>query len=399
MSLSRGLVRLLALTCAVTAANLYYAQPLLHSIARSLGTSQSAAGLLVTATQLGYAAGLLFVVPLGDIVARRPLFSALLAVDAVALAVSAAAPNLTLLGSFAALIGITSVVIQMVIPYAATLAADTERGRVIGTLMGALLLGVLLSRTVAGLLASVATWRGVFGFAAGLMVITAIVLRRVLPADQRELRISYGAQMHAVLQIARTQPVLRWRSFVGAMAFAAFSAFWTTVTFLLSGPHYRYSQAEIGLFALVGAAGAGAALFGGRLLDSHRHLRWHVTGIGLALLVGSFGLLGAGTHGLVWLIFGALIMDGCIQAVHITNQAVVYDLVPAARSRITTIYMTAYFLGGAAGSTVGTQAYDRYGWGGACGVAAGFCVLGLLGWIGTRRHETADARLPVPAMP
>ena len=399
MSLSRGLVRLLALTCAVTAANLYYAQPLLHSIARSLGTSQSAAGLLVTATQLGYAAGLLFVVPLGDIVARRPLFSALLAVDAVALAVSAAAPNLTLLGSFAALIGITSVVIQMVIPYAATLAADTERGRVIGTLMGALLLGVLLSRTVAGLLASVATWRGVFGFAAGLMVITAIVLRRVLPADQRELRISYGAQMHAVLQIARTQPVLRWRSFVGAMAFAAFSAFWTTVTFLLSGPHYRYSQAEIGLFALVGAAGAGAALFGGRLLDSHRHLRWHVTGIGLALLVGSFGLLGAGTHGLVWLILGALVMDGCIQAVHITNQAVVYDLVPAARSRITTIYMTAYFLGGAAGSTVGTQAYDRYGWGGACGVAAGFCVLGLLGWIGTRRHETADARLPVPAMP
>lgn len=174
---------------------------------------------------------------------------------------------------------------------------------------------------------------------------------------------------------------------VGAAQFAAFSCFWTTVTFLLSGPPYHFPQADIGLFALVGAAGAVCAMAGGRLLDRRRELRWPITGVAVALLLGSFGLLAAGGHGLVWLIPGALLMDACSQGVHVTNQAVLYDLVAAARSRITTIYMTTYFLGGALGTTSGTTAYAHAGWGGACAAAAGWCVVALLAWLAGRRPE------------
>ena len=387
MALSRGLVRLLALTCGVTVANIYYAQPMLHTIAHGLGTSQAAAGLVVAATQLGFAAGLVFVVPFGDIVAPRPLITSLLAADAVALAACAAAPGLQVLAALLVLVGVSTVVVQMIIPYAATLARPAERATTIGTLMGTLLLGILVSRTFAGVVASVAGWRGVYAVAAGLMAVMATVLGRVLPAAGREVGIGYGTQMREVLRLARSEPVLRWRALTGAGQFAAFSCFWTTVTFLLSGPLFRYSQAEIGLFALVGVAGACCALAGGRLLDRRRELRWRITGLGLAGLLVSFGLLALGAHGLVWLILGALLMDACSPVVHVTNQAVIYDLVDSARSRITSTYMTAYFLGGALGTVAGTAAYDRYGWGGACAAAAGFCGVGSLGWLAARRHE------------
>jgi predicted MFS family arabinose efflux permease len=396
MALSRGLVRLLAVACAVTIANIYYAQPLLHTIAHGFGVSQSAAGLVVTATQAGFAAGLLLIVPLGDITARRPLFTTLLAADAAALAASAAAPALPVLGVLAVLVGATTVVVQMIIPYAATMAGNSERATVIGTLMGGLVLGILASRTFAGLVASAAGWRGVYALAAGLMTVMALVMLRMLPADRREADSGYFAQLRATARLALSEPVLRWRSLIGAAQFAAFSCFWTTVTFLLSGRLFGYSQAGIGLFALVGAAGASCALVGGRQLDRCRHLRWPVTGIGILLLLGSFGLLAAGAHGLAWLIAGALVMDACSVAVHVTNQAVIYDLASSARSRITAIYMTTYFVGGALGTTTGAVAYDRYGWDGACAVAAGFCGIALLGWLATRHHER-PALQTVPA--
>lgn len=387
MRTSRGLVRLLALTCGVTVANIYYAQPLLHTIAKDLAIGQSAAGLVVTANQVGFAAGLVFVVPLGDIIARRPLFTVLLAIDSAALAGTAVAPGLGGLAGLAVVVGVASVVVQMVIPYGATLARDEERAGVIGTLLGSLLIGILVSRTFAGVIASVAGWRGVYAVAAGLMAVMAVVLSRVLPADGREVRIGFAAQMRAIAGLAAAEPVLRWRSVIGAAQFAAFACFWTTVTFLLAGPAYGFSQAEIGLFALVGAAGAGCALSGGRLLDRRRHLRWPATGVVVALLAASFGVLAAGTHGFFWLVVGALLMDACSQGVHVSNQAVIYDLVDAARSRVTTVYMSTYFFGGALGTTLGTQAYARFGWDGACAVAAGFCGVALLAWLAVRRHE------------
>lgn len=385
--MSRGLVRLLALACGVTIANVYLAQPLLNTMAHSLGAAQPTAGFVVTATQLGFAAGLLLVVPLGDITARRPLLTGLMAADCLALAASAAAPRLAVLTALAAVVGLTSVVVQMLIPYAATLARDEERARVIGTLMGALLVGILLSRTFSGVIAAAAGWRAVYATAAGLMGVLAAVMGRVLPAGGREVGIGFAAQMAAVARLASREPVLRWRSFIGAAQFAAFSCFWTTVTFLLAGPPYRFSQLGIGLFALVGAAGASCALGIGRLLDSRRDLRWAVTAAGAAVLLGSFGLLAAGGHGLAWLIPGALLMDGSSMVVHVTNQAVIYDLTGSARSRITTVYMTLYFLGGAAGTAAGTAAYNHGGWAGACAAAAGLSAVMLAASAVARRHE------------
>jgi predicted MFS family arabinose efflux permease len=387
MALSRGLVRLLAVTCGVTVANIYYAQPLLHTIAQDLGIKQSAAGIIVTATQAGFAAGLLIVVPLGDISARRPLFATMLAGDAVALAGSAAAPSLAVLAALAALVGLTSVVVQMIIPYAATLARDEERAGTIGTLLGALLIGILLSRTFAGIVAGAGGWRVVYATAAVLMAVMAVVVGKVLPPADPEVGIGFTEQMRAVVRLALSEPVLRRRTLIGAAQFAAFSCFWTTVTFLLSGRPYHYSEREIGLFALVGAAGAGAALGIGRLLDRRRDLRWMVTGIFIAFLLGSFGMLAAGAYALGWLIGGALLMDACCQGVHVSNQAVIYDLVDAARSRITTFYMTLYFFGGALGTTLGTAAYDNFGWNGACAAAAGFCGVAVIGWLAARRPE------------
>jgi predicted MFS family arabinose efflux permease len=390
--LSPGLVRLMAVTCAVTVANLYYAQPLLHSISISLHVSEGSASLLVTAGQLGYAVGLLFIVPAGDIMRRRPLLTGLLAVCAVTLVGCAIAPNLAALGAAAALAGITSVVVQMLVPYAATLASDDERGKVIGTLMGGLLIGILLSRTFAGVVAALAGWRAVYAVAAVAMGVTAIALGRALPDHGRQLSISYRAQMRGVLDVALAEPSLRWRSLIAACGFGSFGAFWTTVTFLLASPQYGFSQLEIGLFALVGAAGAATALAGGRVVDARPRARWPASGIalgGLALAYIPIGLGGAhlGWVSLVLLIVGVLVMDACVQGSHVINQSVIYDLLPEARSRLTTVYITTMFAGGALGSFAGAQAYDSWGWTGATLTAAAFPVAGLLCWVATGRHE------------
>jgi predicted MFS family arabinose efflux permease len=393
-ALSPGLVRLMAVTCAVTVANLYYAQPLLHSISTSLHVSEGSASLLVTVGQLGYAGGLLFIVPAGDIMRRRPLLTGMLAFCAVTLAGAALAPSLAVLAAAIALCCVTSVVVQMLVPYAATLASDNERSRVIGTLMGGLLIGILLSRTFAGVVAQFGGWRTVYGIAAVLMALTAVMLRRVLPDHAPQLTITYREQLRGVLDIARAEPVLRWRSLIAACGFGSFGAFWTTVTFLLSGPQYGFSQLAIGLFALVGAAGAITSMAAGRVLDKRPGLRWPVTGASLALLAASYVLIGlGGAHlgaaSLVLLIFGVLVMDACVQGTHVINQSVIYDLLPQARSRLTTVYVTTMFAGGAVGSAVGAQAYDHWGWAGATLVAAAFPVLGLLFWLASRRHEAA----------
>ncbi|TVZ07001.1 MFS transporter [Trebonia kvetii] len=390
--LSPGLVRLMAVTCAVTVANLYYAQPLLHSIGSDLHVSQGSASLLVTVGQAGYALGLLFIVPAGDIIRRRPLLTALLACCALTLAASALAPSLLVLDVAAGLAGVTSVVVQMLVPYAATLASDRERSRVIGTLMGGLLIGILLSRTFAGVVAGFAGWRAVYGIAAGFMALTAVMLRRALPDHGPQLAISYREQLRGVLRVARAEPALRWRSLIAACGFGSFACFWTTVTFLLAGPQFGFSQLDIGLFALVGAAGAITSMAAGRLLDARPGLRWPASGAALALLAVAYlpiGLGGAhlGAAGLVLLIVGVLLMDACVQASHVINQSVIYDLLPEARSRLTTVYITTMFAGGAIGSAAGAQAYAHWGWTGATLTAAALPLAGLLCWLATRRHE------------
>jgi len=402
--LTPGLVRLMAVTCAVTVANLYYAQPLLHSIGDSLHVGQGSASLLVTIGQLGYAAGLLLIVPAGDIMRRRPLLTGLLACCAVTLAIGALAPSLPLLDAAIALCCVTSVVVQMLVPYAATLASDNERSRVIGTLMGGLLIGILVSRTFAGVVAGLAGWRAVYGIAAVLMAVTAVTLRRALPDDGPQLAIGYRQQLRGVLDVARAEPALRWRSLIAACGFGSFACFWTTVTFLLSSPQYGFSQLDIGLFALVGTAGAVTSLAAGRVLDKRQALRWPASGAALGLLAAAYlpiGLGGVdfggahpGAAGLALLVIGVLLMDACVQGSHVINQSVIYDLLPQARSRLTTVYITTMFAGGALGSAAGAQAYARWGWTGATLVAAAFPVLGLLCWLACRRYEVL-ASVPV----
>jgi len=235
---------------------------------------------------------------------------------------------------------------------------------------------------------------GIYGVAAVAMALTTIMLRRALPDHGRQLNITYRAQLRGVLDVARAEPALRWRALIGACGFGSFGCFWTTITFLLASPQYGFSQLEIGLFALVGAAGAITSLAGGRAIDARPALRWPASGIALAVLALSYIPIGLGGAHLGWislalLVVGVLVMDACVQGSHVINQSVIYDLLPEARSRLTTVYITTMFAGGALGSFAGAQAYEAWGWTGATLTAAAFPVAGLLCWAATRRHERA----------
>jgi len=370
---------LLALTNGLTVANLYYCQPLLPQIAASF-SGGAGVGSLVTLNQVGYALGLVVVVPLGDILRRRLLVCALLCVQVVALAVTAAAPNAGLLLIAGTVLGIaTSSVLQILLPYAATIAAEHERGRAVGTMVMGSLTGVLLSRTVAGLIGEVAGWRGMFVLAAVVTALLAVMTARVMAPAPPELTIGYRAQLRETVRLAVTEPVLRRRSMIGACVFAAFGAFWATVAYLLAGPNFRYGGAEIGTFALVGAAGAIVARPSGRAAD--RGWQRPLTGVLLALGLLSYAALWAGERSLPWLIAGVLVMDVAIAGTHLLNMSVVYGLVQGARSRIASVYMTAYTLGGVAGSAAGTAAFRAGGWSAVSAVGALCMLLGLAAWV------------------
>lgn len=385
--ISPGLVRLLAVAIAVTVANLYYAQPLLDSLAVDFGVSPGSAGLVVTTAQAGYALGLVFLVPVRDIARPRPLLVALTAVAAAALAASAVAPTLAVLGGIAVVVGLASVTVTMLVAHAATLAGDDQRAGVVGTLLGGLLLGVLVARGYAGVVAGLLGWRGVYAASAVLMIATAAVLYRRLPASPPELPLGYRAQLWGVLRTASAQPVLRWRALGGGCAFGAFGCFWTTVTFLLAR-RYQLTQLQIGLFALLGVAGAASAILAGRCLTARsRRQRWPITAALSALLVASFVPLSLGDDRLGYLIAGVILMDAALQALNTANQAVIYDLLPQARARVSTVYATSMFAGGAAGSALGAQAYQHHGWAGATITAAAFAVTALAAHCAGRRHE------------
>jgi len=373
--LSRALVALIAVATGAVVANLYYAQPVLHQVARSFHSGPGPTSSIITATQIGYAAGLLLIVPLGDLHPRRALVTRLFLVSTVALVGCALAPNLWLFGLASVAVGAASVAGQVMIPFAADLAPEERRGRVVARIMTGLLMGILLARTVSGLVAQVAGWRAIYWFSAALMVVFASVLWRALPAEGPRPHRSYAELVGGSLRLLVTEPVLRRRAWHGACAFAAFSVLWTTLAFLLSGSPYRYSNAVIGLFGLVGAGGIAAANLAGKLADSARATATTVgTGV---LLAGSFALLWAGRTSLAALIIGIVVLDIGTQGMQITNQAVIYALRPDARSRINSAYMVCYFLGGAVGSVSAGALYGTHGWAGVCLLGAGFGMLTL----------------------
>jgi len=367
-----GLVVVFAVACGLSVANLYYAQPVLYDITRSFGTNETEAGLVVTLSQIGYALGLALLVPLGDILTRRRFLPAVLSVTAVGLVVSAAAPSIGVLVAVALLVGVGSTVAQMLVPMAASLADDARRGRVVGQVMSGLLLGILLARTVSGFVAGVTSWRAVYVLAAGVTVLMALVLRRVLRGESERPSIRYGALLRSTVALFRAEPLLRRRILFGALGMAAFSAFWTTMAFVLSGAPYHYGTASIGLFGLVGAAGALCANFAGRWADRGRT---RTTTVAFAVLTGvSFLPLWLGGHDLAMMIVGVLVLDVGVQGLQVTNQSLIYRLAPEARSRINSAYMVCYFAGGAVGSASASWLYGSHRWAGVCLLGAGIGV-------------------------
>jgi predicted MFS family arabinose efflux permease len=385
------MVLLLAVACGAAVANNYYAQPLLHTIATAFGVSEATAGLLVTAGQAGYAVGLALLVPLGDLLERRRLIARMLVLTAVAQTLAAAAPTFAVLASALALAGVTSVVAQIIVPMAASLASDNERGQVVGKVMSGLIIGILLARTVSGLIASVAGWRPVYVMAAVAMLLLAAVLYRALPEVEPSERISYRALLRSVLDLVREEPVLRQRMGLGAASLGCFSILWTPIAFLLSGPPYHYGTALIGLFGLAGLAGAAAAPAAGRLADRGRG-RYATLGA-IVILLGSWSLIDLGAHSLAALIAGTIALDLGVQALHISNQSAIYALRPQARSRLNTAYMVAYFLGGAVLSAAASLVYSAAGWNGICALGALTAAAALWFWLATnRRAATALPR-------
>jgi predicted MFS family arabinose efflux permease len=364
------MVALFAVACGVSAANLYYAQPLLPLISKELGTGSGTTALIITAAQIGYGLGLALIVPLGDMVIRRRLVPGILSVAAVALFTASAAPDIVVLIGAVAVAGLCSVAAQILVPYAATLASDRQRGRVVGTVMSGLLLGILLARTFSGLIAEAAGWRAVYVSAGVLVLVLTVVLARQLPAEGKRESLVYSRLLGSVVHLMRTEPLLRLRSAIGALAFATFNVIWTSLAFLLVAAPYHYSEAVIGLFGLLGAAGALAASFSGRLAD--RGLERWVTG-------GS-------------LMVGILLADLGIQAVHIQNQHLIFSIDPAARSRLNTGYMVSYFVGGAIGSATTGLAYGTGGWPAVVVLGCCFSGAGLLLWAGSQVARVRRAR-------
>ncbi len=387
--ISRALVLLFAVSCGVSVANLYYAQPVLSDIAKSFGTSSGTAGLVVTFAQIGYAAGLALLVPLGDLLNRRWLVPVVLAVTAAGLVVSAAAPDIGVLISVGLVVGAGSVAAQILVPMAASLAHEEHRGHVVGMVMSGLLMGILLARTVSGVVAQAAGWRVVYLMAAGMTAVLAAVLARRLPAEVERTRIGYGTLLGSAARLLATESLLRRRALFGALGFAAFSVFWTTMAFLLSSAPYHYDDLTIGLFGLVGASGALCANVAGRWADRG----WtRATTLVFAGLVGvSFLPLWWGRHNLTMLIVGIVLLDVGVQGLQVTNQSIIYRLAPDARSRINSAYMVCYFAGGAVGSALGSTLYESHRWAGVCMLGAAIGIAATVAALvdGARRPSVA----------
>lgn len=384
--LSPTLILLMSVATGLAVASNYYAQPLLDTIARAFNLSASSAGFIVTAAQLGYAAGLLFLVPLGDMFERRMLIVSMTLLAAGGMLITASSQSLTMMIVGTALTGLFSVVAQILVPLAATLASPEKRGKVVGTIMSGLLLGILLARTVAGLLASLGGWRTVYWVASVLMVVMALALWRGLPKVKQENHLNYPQLLASVFSLFTQDKLLRTRALLGCFTFANFSILWTSMAFLLAAPPFNYSEGVIGLFGLAGAAGALGARPAGGLADKGKsHL---TTSAGLVLLLLSWAAIWYGHVSVLALIVGILVLDLTVQGVHITNQTVIYRVKPEARNRLTAGYMTSYFIGGAAGSLISASAWQHAGWSGVCGIGAIVAALNLVvWWRGYHRQE------------
>ncbi len=372
-SLSRSLLLIMTAASGVAVANIYYNQPLLSDMARSFGASAHQIGLVATATQIGYAAGMPLFIPLGDFVQRRMLVFGLFIAASAALVMCATAPNLGMLITASFLVGLTTVIAQILIPFAADLASDTERGKTIGMIMTGVLLGILLARTVSGVVAAYLGWRMVYWLAAGLALVFGVFLRYALPRVSISSTLGYGRLMRSIWTIVLEEAKLRRIALVAGLFFASFSAFWTTLIFLLGTSPYHYGSQTAGLFGLIGAVGAAVAPWSGRLAD--RRSPRLVVVIALAIVLSSFSVLWSLGFYLAGLVAGVILLDAGVQAAQVANQTRIFSLRPEARNRVNTVYMIVYFTGGSAGSLLGSFAWTWGHWPAVCGLGIAFMLL------------------------
>ncbi|MFC6338916.1 MFS transporter [Pseudomonas sp. CCM 7891] len=379
------MVMLFAFCCGAIVANLYYAQPIIELIAPDIGLSPALASLIVSLTQIGYALGLFFLVPLGDLLENRRLMiiTTVVAIASLLGAAFTEQPNLFLLVSL--LIGFSSVSVQVLIPLAAHLAPAESRGRVVGSIMGGLLLGILLARPVSSVVADHFGWRAMFMAAAALMALISVVLLVTIPKRQPDHTASYGQLLSSLGTLLRQQPVLRQRAFYQGCLFATFSLFWTAAPLELVRSH-GLSQTQIAIFALVGAIGAIAAPIAGRLADAgHTHKASL-----LAILFAALSFLPAFVHPLysvIGLAVTGVVLDFCVQMNMVLGQRAIYALDANSRSRLNALYMTSIFIGGAFGSAIASSVYEHGGWLGVVLVGSAFPLVALLRFLRVSRQE------------
>jgi predicted MFS family arabinose efflux permease len=374
--MNRSIYWAMALAAGLVVANNYYNQPLLVDFARTFGVTERAAGAASVAAQTGYALGLLLFVPLGDMVRRTTLFTVTLLAAAVSLIATALAPTLAWLVVASFITSLTSVTPQLLTPLAAQLAGPQQRGRAVGIVMFGLLCGVLLSRTISGVLAAAAGWRAVYYVAAVAMVAVVGLLLAIVPRAEPSFKGSWPELMASLWTLLRSEPLIRQTSCIAALQFAAFSAFWSTLAFHLHAIDTRYGSEAAGLFGLVGVVGASAATFSGKWTDS-RDARYVVLA-GSLLLVASYLVYAMVGNTLAGLVAGVILLDLGLQTGHVANMARNMGIQAGAMNRTNTLYMTIRFAGGALGTAVGTYAWSVWQWPGVCATGLGFCAASVL---------------------
>ncbi|TSJ89450.1 MFS transporter [Gilliamella apicola] len=390
-SLSAWLVFLMAFAIGITVASNYYAQPLLHSITDDLHIAVKHAGFIIMAAQFSYAIGLLFITPLGDKMERKRLILTLMILSTCGLLISATSQSLCMLMLGTAMTGLFSTVAQVLIPFAATLSSPEHRGKIVGTLMSGMLLGILLGRAFAGLVSTMTDWHYVYWIAASIMTIVTLLLYLSLPSYKNTININYFQLLFSIGSLYQQEPVLRIRSLLAIISFALFSLLWTPLAFVLSNTPYNYPDFIIGLFGLAGAAGALGSPIVGSLSDKGKGFL--ATTIGLILLLASWLPLSLAEYSLLALILGVILLDFAVQVTHVSNMNAIYQIRPEARSRMNTGYMVSYFIGGMLGSISSTYLYSNYGWLAIIITGTVLGSLGLLCWLhylkSARRAKTA----------
>ncbi|WP_105383707.1 MFS transporter [Neorhizobium alkalisoli] len=387
-AMSASMTFIMAAACGLIAANLYYSQPLAGPIAASIGLPAHATGFIVTLTQVGYGLGLLLIVPLGDLLENRRLIVTMIAAATVALIAAGLSTAVVPFLAASLAIGLASTAVQMIVPFAASLAPDAHRGRVVGNVMSGLMVGIMMARPVSSFIARYSSWHLVFFVSAAVMVLLGFVLATRLPKRAPQTKLSYFALIASMGHLYATQPVLRRRAFYQACQFAAFSLFWTVTPLVLAGPAFQLSQAGIALFALAGVAGAIASPIAGRLAD--RDLGRPATIFGIVAVAIAFLITHVAPEGstiaLALLTFAAILLDFGVTMTLVIGQRAIYGLGADLRSRLNGLFMATFFMGGAVGSAVGAWAFAEGGWLLASMLGLALPVLAFLYFLTERRR-------------